>query len=86
MHKGMCSCLLLGIDPISNGSALHENDRMMTVFSSDGGRETGDESGLGPADDLLETGRGEMVAFVHDEMSIISDQIVSGAFSRQALY
>ena len=85
MFEGACGCLRLGVDPMTNRSALHEDDRMVPVFASDRGGQARDELCLCLADDLLETVRGQVVAFVHDEMSVIADQIIHDSLARQAL-
>ena len=65
--------LRLGIDAMTHRAALHEDDRMVAVLAGDGGGQARDESGLRPADDLLEALGGQMVALIHDQMSVVSD-------------
>ena len=43
-----------GIDPVTDRSALHEDDRMMAILAADGRGQARDIPGLRPADDLLE--------------------------------
>src|SRR5262249_32485245 len=45
------------VDPMSNGPALHGDDRMVAVLASDGRRQSHNESRLGLSDDLFETMR-----------------------------
>ena len=74
-----------GIDPMTNRPALHEDDRMVAILAGDGRGQARDEPGLRPADDLLETLSGQVVAFVNDEMSIVSNEVTHDVLSHQAL-
>ena len=58
---------------MTHGTALHEDDRMVAVLARDGGGQPRDESRLRPTDDLLEALGGQMMAFIHDEMTVFSD-------------
>ncbi len=80
MFKGTHGSLMSGIDSIANWSALHEDDGMMSVFSSQRGGQAGHEFGLRLTDDLLKAGSGQMMAFIYDEMSIISHEIAHKPF------
>ena len=85
MRERTCGRLCPGIDPMTNRSALHEDDRMVAIFAGDGRGQARDELRLRPADDLLETLSGQVVAFVDDEMSVVSDQVTHDVLSHQAL-
>ena len=47
--------LLFGIHPMADGAALHEDDRVMTIFPRHGGGEAEYKAGLGAAGDEFET-------------------------------
>ncbi len=66
-------------------SALHEDDRMMTILPRDRCGKAQDESRLRPTDDFFKAPRGEMVAFIDDHMAVIGDAIVHDTFANQAL-
>ena len=70
---------------MTNRPALHEDDRMVAVLAGDGRGQARDELRLCPADDLLETLSGQVVAFVNDEMSVVSHQVTHHVLSHQAL-
>ena len=63
VFEGVLCRLLPGIDTIPHRPALHEDDRMVAVLSRHGGGQARDKLRLGLAGDLLETLRGQMVAF-----------------------
>ena len=85
MRKRACGRLGLGIDPMTNRPALHEDDRMVAILAGDGRGQARDKLRLRPADDLLETLSGQVVAFVNDEMSIVSHQVTHHVLAHQAL-
>ena len=74
-----------GIDPVPDRPALHEDDRMMAILAADGRGQACDIPGLRPADDLLEALSGQVVAFVNDDMSIVSDDVIHDVLPYQAL-
>src|SRR5208283_1007520 len=74
-----------GIDPVTNRPALHEDDRMLAILAADGRGQACDIPGLRPADDLLEALSGQVVAFVNNEMSIVSNDVIHDVLSYQAL-
>src|ERR1700761_9476373 len=78
--------LCLGINAVTNRTALHENDRMMAVLPCDGGRQSKDELGFGFSGHGLESHGGQMVAFIDDDMPVIRDQIGDGTLPNQALH
>ena len=85
VRKRTCGRLCLGIDPMTNRPALHEDDRMVAILAGDGRGQARDELRLRPADDLLEALSGQVVAFVNDEMSIVSHDVTHDVLSHQAL-
>ena len=80
-RRGLCA----SIDLMSNRPALHEDNRMVTIFAGDGGRQAKDESGLGLPCNLFETVRRQMVAFVDDHMAVIGDEISDHALADETL-
>jgi len=68
------------IDLMSNRTALHEDDRMVTILACDGGRQAKHESGLGAPCNLFESARRQMVAFIDDHVAIIGDEISDHPF------
>ena len=85
VRKRTCGRLCPGIDPMTNRPALHEDDRMVAVLARDGRGQARDESRLCPADDLLEALRGQVMAFVDDQMAIVSHQVTHHVLSHEAL-
>jgi hypothetical protein len=57
------------IDPVANGSALHEDNGVMPVLSGDGRRQANDISRLGSPSNKLEACSGQMVAFIDNQMA-----------------
>ena len=57
MLEGARRGLYAGIDLMSNRTALHEDDRMVTILACEGCRQANDESGFGLAYNLFETVR-----------------------------
>ena len=70
---------------MANRPALHEDDRVVAVFARDGGRQAHHEAGLGRSRHQLETVGRQMVAFVDDQVAVVSDPVVDDAFLHQAL-
>jgi len=81
MLEGPDCRLLFGINTVSHRPALHEDDRVMSVFASHRCRKSGDGLRLGLPDDLLEAGGREVVAFIHDQMPITGDHVLHDSFS-----
>jgi hypothetical protein len=70
---------------MSNRTALHEDDRMVTVLACDGCRQANDESGFGLPDDLLETVSRQVMALINDHMTVLSDAVMYYAFPDETL-
>jgi len=66
-------------------AALHVDDRMVTVFSRRGRRETNDVLGLHLLHNLLEGKRRDMVALVDNHLTVLGDKILYLVFAVQAL-
>ena len=70
---------------VSDGAALHEDDRVVPVLARYGRRET--EHVLRPrvARHRLEADRREVVAFIDHEMPVIGDEVVHHVLALKAL-
>jgi hypothetical protein len=64
-----------GAEIESNRAALHEDDRVVTVFPNRRCSQAENVSGLGLLQHLLERERGHVVAFVNNDMAVVSDQV-----------
>lgn len=80
-RRGLCT----GIDLVSNRTALHEDDRIVTILACDGCRQAKYELGPCLACNLFETVRRQMVAFVDDHVAVIGDEVSDHALADEAL-
>ena len=85
MPNAALSSLRSGMNLMPYGAALHEDDGMVPVFSGDGCRQTDDIARLRSARDKLKTRRRQVVAFVDDQLAVVSHDVVDLAVSDQAL-
>ena len=85
MLEGPGCGLTLGIDTMSDRSALHEDDRMMPVLATDRRGQARDELGFCLPHNLLETVSRHMVALVDDDVSVRSHTIAHDSFVYEAL-
>lgn len=83
--EGAFGGLLTGIDGVSDGAALHEDDGMVAVLAGDGGGKSEDEFGLCPADREFETLRREVMAFIDDDVPVVGDEVFDDAFANETL-
>jgi hypothetical protein len=65
--------------------ALHENDRVVPVLAGHGRRQAKDIPGLRSPDQLLEARRRQVMAFVHDQMTVFPDAVIDYAGADEAL-
>src|SRR5262249_51813226 len=77
--------LLPRIHPIPDSTALHQDDRMMTVLTKWRSRQTEHVTRSHVALDLFETERGKVVALIDDHLSIFGYNVVHHALAIQAL-
>jgi hypothetical protein len=77
--------LLFRIGAIPHGSALHEDDRVMSVLPGDSGRQSKNEPRLRTAGDLFEAVSGEVVTLVHDQVAVSSYAVIHHTLAYQAL-
>src|SRR5215469_3602223 len=85
MFKGTGRGLFLGVDTITDGAALHEDDRVVTVLPRHGCGQPGNKLRLCPTSNLLKTAGGQMMTFVNNQMAVFSYTVVHGAPARQTL-
>src|SRR5262249_46921802 len=70
---------------MSDRTALHEDDRMVTVLARDGCRQADCESGFGPAYYLLKAVRRQVMALVDNHMAVLGDAVIGHALSDETL-
>jgi len=70
---------------MSDRTALHEDDRMVTVLACDGCRQADYKSGFGLAYYLLETVRRQVMALVDNHMAVLGDAVIDHALSDETL-
>src|SRR5581483_939674 len=78
-------CLLLGVDPNANWTALEGDDRVVTVLPHRRGSQTDDESRPCLGDNLLEVEGGNVVTLVYDDLPIVRDEVVHFSSAAQTL-
>ncbi len=83
--EGPGRSLLLCINAMPHGAALHEDDRVMPILPRNGCREADNKFRFCPGGDQLEASRGKMVAFVHHQMSVIPNPVIDHSLPHQAL-
>ena len=81
-----CCRLLLGVDAVTDGTTLHNNDRVVTILPRDRRREAKQVSSLCLARDGLKANGGQVMAFVDDDMAVFGDHIGHDAFPHKALH
>jgi hypothetical protein len=64
------------VHAMAYGTALHEDDRMVTVLPRDRRGQTSDESSLCAADDLFKAVGRQVVAFIDDHLPIVTDTVI----------
>ena len=85
MREGACCCLSLGINPIANRPALHEDDRMMAVLACDSCGQSEHVASVAAARDQFKAHGGQVVAFIDDEVAIIADNVIHFTIAHKAL-
>ena len=83
--KGAGSGLRFRIDAMTHGSALHEDDRMVAVLACDGGGQPRDKLRLCTANYLLEAVGRQMMALIHDKVTVFRHLIADVALTHQTL-
>ena len=82
--RSLCG-LLARTDSMADRSALHENDWVVPVLAGHGRRQAKDIPGLRSPDQLLEARRRQVMAFVHDQMTVFPDAVIDHARADEAL-
>src|SRR5262245_22912451 len=85
MFESPLRSLGLCIDPVSHGATLHEDDRMMSIFSCYSGGEPEDVAGLRPSRHQFEACGGQVMALVYNQLSIARNEVRHLALAHQAL-
>ncbi|ESW78996.1 hypothetical protein X772_28260 [Mesorhizobium sp. LSJC280B00] len=73
------------INAMPNRAALHEDDRMMTIFAGHRRGQSEDIARFRPAGHMLETRRRKMVALIDDQMTVVRYQVGYFAWAQEAL-
>ena len=73
------------INAVSNRTALHEDDRMMTILASHGRGQPEDIARLRPPGHEFKARRREMMALVDDQMTVVRHQVRYFAATHEAL-
>ena len=74
-----------GVHAMPDGAALHEQGRVLAILSRHRCRQPDDVPRLGSVGDLRETGRRDVVAFIHDHVAVVRDAVVHLPVPDQAL-
>ena len=85
VFEGTSQGLRLGSRPVPDGTALHEDDRMVSVPARNGSRQPEHIPGLRAARDRLETHCGKVVALVDHKLPVVGDDVVHFPFAHEAL-
>jgi len=73
------------INTMPNRPALHEDDRMMTIFAGHRRGQSEDIARFRPAGYELKTRRRKMMAFIDNQMAVIRYQVGDFASAHEAL-
>ena len=85
MVEWMSRGLLLGVDKMTDGPALHEDNRVMAILARHSCGQSGNKFRLCPARHLFKAIRRQMVAFVNNQLAVFCRTVVDNAFANQAL-
>ena len=85
MRNPSTSSLRARVNAISNRAALHEDDRMVTIFAGHCRGQPEDVVRLRSASHELETRRRKMVALVDDQMTVVRYNVGYFASAHKAL-
>ena len=77
--------LCFGIHAMTNRPALHHDDGMMPVLALRRGGQARDVTRLHLPQYLLETHRRKVMAFIHNDVAVVCDEVVHDLFAVQAL-
>src|ERR1700719_990922 len=85
MFKGTSCGLLLGVDMMTDGPALHEDDWVVAVLARHRCGQPSNKFRLCPASHLLKAVGRQMMAFVNNQMAIFGHTVVHCPLANQAL-
>src|SRR5439155_24785660 len=85
VREGSLSRLAPWVDLMADRTALHEDNRVMTVLASHGGGQAHHEFRPGPPRHQFKAAGGKMMAFIDDQMPVIADAIIHHSFANHAL-
>jgi hypothetical protein len=71
---------------MTHRSALHEDNRMVSILAGHGRGQSQDIPRLGAPRDLFEAKSGQMMTFIHDEMTVARDLIRHLRLADETLY
>src|SRR5512145_1274835 len=83
--KGPLICLVAIIYPVTYWAALHKNYRLVSIFARHSCRQTSNVFGLALADHLLKADRRNMVALIHNQVTVIANDVTDNPLLAQAL-
>lgn len=70
---------------MSDGTALHEDDRVMAILPRHGRGQANHELSLRPTNHLLKAVRRQVVAFIDDDLPILADAVINDPLADEAL-
>ena len=85
MIKWSLKCLLLVVDPVADWSALHENDRMMTILPGECCRKSQYILAFALANHRFKGESTQMMTLIRNHHAIVADNIIDGSFLHQTL-
>jgi len=85
MPKGGASGRVANAHVEPDRATLHKDDRLMAIFSSRRSRQAGNIFGFDLPHDLLEAERRNMVAFINDDVAVLSDEVLHFTFAVETL-
>ena len=85
MAHAALGCLNPRFDPMADRATLHEDDGMMSVLSGNGSGQTHDVPRFRSPSDKLEACRGQVMAFIDDQMAVVGDGIRNFPLADKAL-
>jgi hypothetical protein len=75
--EGSLLCLLAITHTIPHWTTLHEDDRMVSIFPHNRGRQAGYVPGFALPDNLLKADGGDVVALIYNQMAIPFDEVTA---------
>ena len=85
MNDSSTGRLDAGVNAVTNGTELHEDNRVVAILARHGRRQAEHIAGLSSAGYKLKARRGQVMAFVNDKMTIVRDEIRDFALPHETL-